>query len=123
MLCLMLPLGVLPAPAANCGHSNVERYEPRTFLGYACEDDCRRHKAGFLWAEERAATDSWQCAVLPRVEAEGCAAYVDEGRDPVDAGDRWAIENEIAHQCDCEGAGEGFLAGCILQLMSPTNTY
>jgi hypothetical protein len=123
VLCLTLPLGLLPSPAQGCGDSSRVRYEPRTFLGYACEDGCERHKAGFRWAEQRAVTGSGQCMVLPRPNAEGCAAYVDEGRDAEAAGDRWAIENEIAHQDDCEGAGERFFAGCVRQLLKPINTY
>ena len=112
MLCLMLPFGVMSAPAASCGHWSVERYEPRTFLGYECEDDCQRHKHGFRWAEQRAVADARSCESLGSLEAQGCRAYVEESVDPEAAGERWAIENEIADPCLCNGAGERFRAGC-----------
>lgn len=115
----MLPLGVLSAPAASCGHSNVERYEPRTFLGYACEDDCQRHKHGFRWAEQRAVADARSCESLGDLEAEGCRAYVHEPVDAEAAGERWAIENEIADPCLCNGAGERFGAGCTNATVIP----
>ena len=123
MLCLWLPLAPVPTLASGCGHSGAERYEPRTFLGYACEDDCRRHKAGFLWAEQHAVRDARSCEMLDPAESQGCRAYVDESFDSEAAGDRWAIENEIAHQYDCDGAGERFFAGCVLQVPQPINTY
>jgi hypothetical protein len=123
MLCLWLPLAPVPTLASGCGDSGAERYEPRTFLGYACEDDCRRHKAGFLWAERHAVTDSRECDVLPSAEAEGCAAFMEDGRDAFYAGDVWAVENEIVNQVDCLGAGERFFVGCVRQLQKPINTY
>ena len=123
VLSLALPLGLLPSLASGCGDSGAERYEPRTFLGYACEDDCQQHKLGFRWAEQHAVTDSAQCARLARAKAEGCAAFVEEGRDASAAGATWAFENEIAHQSDCEGAGEHFFIACLRQLSKPTNTY
>jgi hypothetical protein len=123
VLWLLLPLGLLPSLASCRGDLGRERYEPRNFLGYACEDDCQRHKEGLRWAEQHAVTGSRQCMALPRPNAEGCAAYLDEGRDAEAAGDRWAIENEIVNQGDCEGAGERFFAGCVRQLMKPINTY
>jgi len=119
MLCLMLPYGVMSAPAASCGHWSVERYEPRTFLGYECEDDCQRHKHGFRWAEQRAVADARSCEPLGSLEAQGCLAYVDESVDPQGAGERWAIENEIADPCLCDGAGEGFWAGCTNAAVIP----
>lgn len=112
VLCLVLPLGVLPSLASGCDHSSRVRYEPRTFLGYACEDDCQRHKHGFRWAEQRASTDALSCAPLGRLEAQGCRAYVDESLDAEAAGERWAIENEIADPRLCDGAGERFRSGC-----------
>ena len=115
-LCLVLWSGVPPPSAASCGDAGVERYEPRTFLGYACEDDCERHKAGFQWAEWHSVTDPRRCASLPRPEAEGCAAYADGDQDAETAGDRWAVENEVAGPCHCNGAGERFRAGCARAL-------
>jgi hypothetical protein len=123
MLCLAWPFVVLPSLALGCGHSSRVPYEPRTFLGYACEDDCQRHKAGFRWAEQRAVTGSSQCDALTRPEAEGCAAFLEAGRDAFAAGETWAVENEIGNQSDCLGAGERFFAGCARQLPKPTNTY
>ena len=94
-------------------------YEPRTFLGYACEDACRRHKDGFRWAEQRAVTDARSCETLGRLEAQGCSAYVDASLDAEAAGERWATENEIADPCLCQGAGEPFRAGCMDAAMLP----
>ena len=122
-LWLLLMLAA-PATAALAGAAPaVVRYEPRTFLGYACRDDCERHKAGFRFAERRSLDDARRCVVLPGAESEGCMAFVDEGRWAEAAGERWAIENEIAHQCDCRGAGERFSAGCVRYLSQPINTY
>jgi hypothetical protein len=120
VLCLVLPFGVQPAPASGCGHSSRTHYEPRTFLGYACEDDCQRHKHGFRWAEQRAVADARSCKSLGYLEAQGCRAYVDESVDPQAAGERWAIENEIADPCLCNGAGERFRAGCTDAAAMPT---
>jgi len=120
-LCLVLSMGTLPPPAVSCADARVERYEPRTFLGYACEDDCERHKAGFRWAEQHSVTDARRCASLPRPEAEGCAAYADEGRDAEAAGGRWAVENEILRPCQCEGAGERFRVGCTQVMQGPAD--
>jgi len=117
--CLAFALGLPPSVASDCSDLVRVRYEPRTFLGYACDDDCQRHKVGFHWAEQHAVTDSGRCALLRRPEAEGCAAYVDEGQDAAAAGDRWAIENEIAHPCECRGAGRRFRAGCTQALTVP----
>ena len=112
MLCGMLALGLLPSLAVVCDHSGRVRYEPRTFLGYACEDDCRRHKDGFRWAEQWAFTDARSCAPLGHLEAQGCRAYVEESLGAEAAGERWAIENEIADPTLCNGAGERFRSGC-----------
>lgn len=110
--CLLLSLAASPPAAAGCGDPGAVRYEPRTFLGHACEDDCERHKAGFRWAQRRAVAHPCRCRSLPRAEAEGCAAFLDEGADAEAVGARWAIENEIALPCLCRGAGERFEAGC-----------
>jgi len=123
MLCLVLPVGAALSPVQDCGGSSRTRYEPRTFLGYACEDDCARHKAGFLWAAEHEVADTRSCESLGHPEAQGCHAYVSEPAGAEAAGDRWAIENEIVHHCECAGAGERFFAGCSRQLLQPINTY
>jgi len=123
VLCLTLPLGLLPSPAQCCGDPNRVRYEPRTFLGYACPDDCERHKAGFAWAERHHVTAGSSCAVLGATEAQGCRAYIDEATSVEEAGYRWASENEIEHQCDCDGAGQRFRAGCLRGIRPPANTY
>jgi len=100
------------SPGYRCPATYVERYEPRTFLGYTCERDCERHKAGFAWAVAARVTDAGSCAALPRAEAEGCRAHVEEPLPAAEAGYRWALENELADACHCHGAGEQFLAGC-----------
>jgi hypothetical protein len=123
LLCLALLRGLSATTGPGCGYPGPEPYEPRTFLGYACQDDCGRHKAGFLWAEQHAVRDERTCESLEPPESEGCRAYVDESFDVEAAGDRWAIENEIAHRFDCSGAGERFYAGCVRQLREPINTY
>lgn len=112
VLCLVVPFGLQPPLASGCGQSSRVHYEPRTFLGYACEDDCRRHKQGFRWAEQWAVTDARSCESLGDLEAQGCRAYVDASSDAESAGNHWAIENEIADPCLCNGAGERFRAGC-----------
>ena len=101
-----------------------ERYESRTFLGYACEDDCERHKAGFAWAERHRVRGLARCAQLMRVEAEGCRVFIEWRLAPEAAGDRWARENEIADPGLCDGAGERFRVGCLryLPMEQPTNT-
>ena len=113
VLCLALPLGLPPSHASGRSDFGRERYEPRTFLGYACEDDCQRHKHGFHWAEQWAVTDSRSCEPLGHLEAQGCRAYVDLASDAEAAGERWAIENEIADPCLCDGAGDRFRGGCM----------
>lgn len=111
-LCLM-SLALRSPLAAGCPATAGARYEPRSFLGYACTDDCGQHKAGFAWADRHAVTDAERCAALPQPQTEGCTAYVEEGRDARAAGRRWATENEIVHPCECAGAGERFRAGCV----------
>jgi hypothetical protein len=81
-------------------------------MGYACEADCERHKAGFGWAERHRLTDPGSCEPLDRFEAEGCRAYLEELLTPGQAGYRWALENEISDACLCHGAGERFRIGC-----------
>ena len=119
MLCLVLPLGLLPSLASGCDHSSRVRYEPRTFLGYACEDDCGRQKDGFHWAEQWALTDARLCEPLGLPEAQGCRAYVDLEFDAEAAGERWAIENEIADPRLCDGAGDRFRSGCADAVVIP----
>ena len=108
-----------PARAADCTQPSTERYEPRSFLGYACEDDCQRHKAGFAWAEREAVTEAVECTPLAPPEAEGCLAYLQERLTPEQAGLRWAVENEIAVPCLCGGAGNDFRAGCLRYAAGP----
>ena len=100
-------------PAAACPGQARERYEPRTFLGYACEDDCQRHMAGFAWAARRRLAEPRSCDVLGPAAAEGCRAFIEERLTPEDAGYRWALDNEIADPCECEGAGTRFRIGCL----------
>jgi hypothetical protein len=112
MRVLMLVASLQPAHAAECLHDRI-RYEPRSFLGYACEDDCQRHKAGFAWAEQRGLTDPAGCRGLGPAESEGCRAWVDDGIVAEEAGYRWALENEVGEPCLCDGAGSRFRAGCL----------
>ena len=120
---LLLAGGGATAHAWTCPGTASEPYEPRTFLGYACADDCRRHKAGFAWAERHRVTDAAACDGLELLQAEGCRAFVEEGARPEAAGDRWATENEIADRCLCDGAGARFRAGCLRAVAAPTSTY
>ena len=113
---LLIASGARLPDAAGCAVPAAVRYEPRTFLGYACADDCGRHKAGFRWAEQLSVTDPGRCAPLPQPQAEGCAAYIDAQQDAEAAGRRWALENEIVRPCQCDGAGERFRAGCAQAL-------
>jgi hypothetical protein len=107
------------APAGGCPTAPAERYEPRSFFGYACDGDCERHKTGFAWAESHAVADASLCGALGRAEAEGCRAYVGEPVASDEAGFRWALENEVQVACLCAGAGERFLAGCLRALGVP----
>jgi hypothetical protein len=112
---LVLVASLSSGHACACRDDRV-RYEPRSFLGYACEDDCERHKSGFAWAAERRLADASVCHGLDRAQSEGCRAWVEEGIDAGTAGFRWALENEIVASCLCDGAGPGFRIGCLRQL-------
>lgn len=107
------------APSDGCPTAPAERYEPRSFFGYACDGDCERHKAGFAWAQSHAIADASACGALGRAEAEGCRAYAEESVASDEAGFRWALENEVQVACLCAGAGERFLAGCVRALGVP----
>jgi hypothetical protein len=112
MLSLVLPIGPLPSPMSGCNDPGRVRYDPRTFLGYACADDCGRHKAGYAWAELHRATNPASCIGLGTAEAEGCVAHVEAPGRAESAGFRWALENEISARCECGGAGMRFRIGC-----------
>jgi len=117
---LALTLAVITtARATGCPDAVLERYEPRSFLGYACEDDCQSQKAGFAWAERHQVTDPAACGQLEAAAADGCRTHVDESLTPEQAGYRWALENEVADLCMCDGAGEGFRAGCVAVVVGP----
>mgnify|MGYP003504658950 FL=1 len=109
----LLITGAVMLPAAACPGQARERYEPRTFLGYTCDDDCQRHMAGFAWAARRRVAEPRSCEVLGPAAAEGCRAFIEERLTPEEAGYRWALENEIADPCECEGAGTRFRIGCL----------
>ena len=119
VLLLLWSATVPVAAAAACPPDPTERYEPRTFLGYACEGDCERHKAGFAWAVQRTAVSAAVCRSLPPDEAEGCLVYVEVRHGVEAAGHRWALENEIVRPCACEGAGARFRVGCRAALACP----
>ena len=118
MYVLVLLASLQSAGASGFATGRVH-YEPRSFLGYACADDCERHKAGFAWAAQRELTDSTECRALGPVESEGCLAWIEEGIDAEAAGFRWALENEIASPCLCDGAGRAFRTGCLRYLAPP----
>jgi hypothetical protein len=114
-----LMIGSQSALPADCPAPSRERYEPRSFLGYACGNDCERHKAGFAWAVEYRVSGHEACEPLEPAAAEGCRVYVEERLTPEQAGARWAIENEIVDPCLCDGGGEGFRAGCLRHARRP----
>ena len=113
---------VATARAIGCPGAALERYEPRSFLGYACEDDCQRQKAGFAWAESHHVADPYGCGRLEPAAAEGCLAYAEDRLTPKQAGYRWALENELADPCLCDGAGADFRAGCLEGSAAPGGT-
>ena len=108
-----------PANPADCPSGGARHYESRTFLGYACEDGCERHKRGYAWAEAHAADSPASCRWLGTAEAEGCKAYVEAPDGAESAGFRWALENEISSRRECGGAGAGFLVGCERAMAIP----
>ena len=111
-LLLLVPVESALAAPPLCPTVPVERYEPRTFLGYACRGDCDLHKAGFAWAVRWGVSDPRLCDGLEPPRDEGCRVHVEDGLSPEEAGARWAHENEIGARCLCDGAGAGFAAGC-----------
>jgi hypothetical protein len=119
---VLLQAWLCVAQAAACPPAARERYEPRSFLGYACRDDCQRHKSGYDWARRQRARRSAACAALAGPEQEGCLAYVEEPLTPGEAGQLWASENEIADASLCDGAGEEFGSGCRRAVALPSST-
>ena len=115
---LLLLASLQSAGASGCADGRV-RYEPRSFLGYACADDCERHKAGFAAAARRGLRKVADCRRIAAAEAEGCRAFAEERIGAEAAGYRWALENEIASPCLCGGAGREFRAGCLRYLAPP----
>jgi len=91
--------------------------EALTFLGYDCDAGCEQEKAGFAWAELQGATDPGVCAAGRDVVTEGwvrgCRAYAEESTSPEEAGERWAMENELGSGRWCDGAGPRFRTGCL----------
>ena len=110
---LLVAATVVLAVAAARPDTLPERYEPRTFLGYACADDCERHKAGFGRAEALAIVAATDCDRLGGAEAEGCRVRAEFAVGAEEAGYRWALENELTDPRLCTGAGERFEAGCL----------
>lgn len=99
-----------PAPAPEMAGIRLEQL---TFLGYDCADGCRRHKAGFAWAEARGIVDGEACTGDDLPSIEGCRAYADTAQSPRESGYWWAMENEIGDARRCEGAGASFAEGCV----------
>jgi hypothetical protein len=97
---------------AACPGTGAERYEARTFLGYACDGDCEEHKSGYAWAGRHGITHAGACN-LPRARMrEGCRAFAEGRLSPLQAGFEWALENEVVDPCECQGAGPAFETGC-----------
>lgn len=113
---LVLLLAMLPAAEGgdeSCAIASLrERYETRSFLGYACTGDCESHNKGFAWAERHGIADTAACALDESDAVDGCRAYAASAVTPERAGYDWALENELTSACDCLGAGPGFEAGC-----------
>jgi hypothetical protein len=91
-----------------------ERYEPRTFFGHRCADDCHVFKAGFAASD----LDSRHrhCMHGSAAFRVGCRVRREAGLDPRTAGYDWAIVNEVVDPADCEGAGDAFRRGCLAGL-------
>lgn len=53
-------------------------YEPQTFNGYECTDDCSGHEAGYNWAEENGIDDPSDCGGNSNSFIEGCESYAEE---------------------------------------------
>ena len=101
-----------PGPAPTPEAAGI-RSEQLTFFGYDCGDGCRRHKAGFAWAEASGIASPDACTNGERPYIEGCRAYADAAQSPWAAGHAWAMENEIGDALMCKGAGASFAEGCV----------
>jgi hypothetical protein len=112
-----LIVAAVPATLAALRPADALGGEPRTFLGYACRDDCGPEKDGYAWAEAHGVSDPAVCptAVPPRIRdwIRGCRAYAAETASAEEAGQRWATENEVGSVAECEGAGPRFRSGCL----------
>jgi len=110
-----LSTAVVPRP------SDARDNEPRSFLGYACPDDCGPEKTGYGWAELHGVSDPQVCQAAgpSRMQGwiHGCRAYAEEIVSAEQAGERWATENELDSVSECDGAGPGFRAGCLCRLL------
>jgi len=95
-----------------------ERYEPAPFSVTPART-IASDTSGIRLGRAPRGQQTAQCAALAGPEAEGCRAYLQERLTPVQAGFRWAMENEIAAPCLCDGAGEGFRTGCLQYAAGP----
>jgi hypothetical protein len=114
-IAVLLALAGMPAWSADpCGPLLRQPYAPYTFMGFACRDStCAAHKGGFVWAERAHITDVLACAgAQDQAFREGCRAYVQDSVTAEQSGFQWALENEVGDACLCDGAGQGFAAGC-----------
>lgn len=110
----------MPVPPANlyaqseppCAAGGREAYAPWVFFGYVCDGHCRKHKAGFAWAERNGIGNPETCTGPAGPFVEGCRTYASVTVTPEQAGFEWASENELADACECDGAGQAFEAGC-----------
>lgn len=53
-------------------------YDPQTFNGDECTDDCSGHEAGYNWAEEKGIDDPSDCGGNSTSFIEGCESYTEE---------------------------------------------
>jgi len=117
----MLAAAAVLAAIATSRPTDAHGDEPRSFLGYACRDDCGPEKAGYAWAELHGVSDPAVCPAADPSRMQGwihgCRAYAEESMSAEQAGERWATENELDSVTECEGAGPGFRAGCLCGLL------
>lgn len=64
---------------------NSKTYNPSTFKGYACTDDCSGHEAGYNWAEEKGISDPYECGGNSASFIEGCESYAQEQQDELES--------------------------------------
>ncbi|MDR2199637.1 MAG: hypothetical protein LBR53_09330 [Deltaproteobacteria bacterium] len=53
----------------------------KSFLGYACLENCEGHEAGYRWADENKLTRVEDCRGKSESFIEGCVAYIEDQAD------------------------------------------